>query len=99
VSLPEEVAGRTRWFLLDSPANPPRPWELTTVLRVFSLALERGTRPRREWLVYAFSPLDENVDVEVMIPGRGPVRVHAARAGAFTLVAERDGSAHPVGQQ
>jgi len=95
-NLPPEMALWARWFLLDSSANPPRPWELMTPLRVFALALERGERGRREWLVYAFSPTDDELQAEVKIPGGNITRVRAARGGAFTLVAERDGSTHPV---
>ena len=59
-NLTPELASRPRWFLLDSPANPPRPWQLTTPLAVYSLALVRGRAPHREWLVYAFSPLQRS---------------------------------------
>jgi hypothetical protein len=87
-ALSRELASRARWFLLDSPANPPRPWQLTTVLRVYALALVQGSRPNREWLIYAFSPLDPTTDVEVAIPDGPRVRVPAAVGGAFSLVSE-----------
>jgi len=87
-NLPPELAARQRWFLLDSPLNPPRPWELTTALRIFSLALERGQKPQREWLVYAESPLDDFPDAEVTIPGGPRVHVHSTPGGAFSRVSE-----------
>lgn len=87
-ALTPELASRARWFLLDSPANPPRPWQLTTPLAIYSLALVRGLRPSREWLVYAFSPLQRATDVRVAIPSGPEVTVRAARRGAFTLVHE-----------
>ncbi len=88
IALTPELASRARWFLLDSPANPPRPWQLTTALAVYSLALVRGRAPHREWLVYAFSPRERATDVAVKIPGGAEVTVRAARGGAFTLVSE-----------
>ena len=97
-ALTPELASRPRWFLLDSPANPPQPWQLTTPLAVYSLALVRGQRPRREWLVYAFSPLERSADVQVRIPDGADVPVRAARGGAFTLVREDGPAGRPSTQ-
>lgn len=91
-ALTPELASRPRWFLLDSPANPPRPWQLTTPLAVYSLALVRGRAPRREWLVYAFSPLRRSGVVSVRIPGGPEVMVQTAPGGAFTRIEE----GHPL---
>jgi hypothetical protein len=88
-ALTRELASRPRWFLLDSPDNPPRPWELTTPLAVYSLALVRGRTPHREWLVYAFSPLQHTGTVRVRIPDGPEVTVQTAQAGAFTRIEER----------
>ncbi|MHB8813052.1 MAG: hypothetical protein ACYDAE_07265 [Steroidobacteraceae bacterium] len=96
-ALTPELASRPRWFLLDSPANPPRPWELTTPLAVYALALVRGHAPHREWLVYAFSPLAHAEIVSVRIPGGPEVVVKAAQGGAFTRIAE--GTLLPVGRE
>ena len=87
-ALTPELADRPRWFLLDTPANPPRPWQLMTPLAVYSLALVRGRAPHREWLVYAFSPRERSIRVPVRIPGGPEVTVSAAVGGAFTLVRE-----------
>ena len=87
-ALTPELAAGARWFLLDSPANPPRPWQLTTPLSVYSLALVRGRRPHREWLVYAYSPLQRRDVVSVRIPGGPEVMVQAAQQGAFTRIEE-----------
>ena len=87
-ALTPELASRPRWFLLDSPANAPRPWQLTTPLTVYSLALVRGQTPHREWLVYAFSPLQRSGVVTVQIPEGPEVRVRTAEQGAFTLIKE-----------
>jgi hypothetical protein len=88
IAMPPELASRPRWFLLDSPANPPRPWQLTTPLAVYPLALVRGRAPHREWLVYAFSPVQRTGVVPVQIPGGPEVRVRTAEQGAFTLIEE-----------
>jgi hypothetical protein len=95
-ALTPELASRPRWFLLDSPANPPRPWQLTTPLAVYSLALVRGRRPDREWLVYAFSPLASSVKVVVRIPEFAEITVRAARGGAFTWVRESGSAGRPA---
>jgi len=87
-AMPPDLASHPRWFLLDSPQNPPRPWQLTTSLAVYSLALVRGRAPHREWLVYAFSPLRPSAVVSVQLPGGPEARVRAADAGAFTLIEE-----------
>jgi hypothetical protein len=96
-NLPPDFAARPRWFLLDSPLNPTRPWQLITELKILSLALEEGERPHRHWLVYASSPLEERPHAEVVIPGGPHVQVRASPAGAFTLVSEEDGTARTVG--
>lgn len=91
-SLTPELASPARWFLLDTPANPPRPWQLGTPLAVYALALVRGGAPHRQWLVYAFSPLRASAIVPVRIPGGPEVTVRTADRGAFTLIAE----GHPL---
>jgi hypothetical protein len=96
-NLPPDFAARPRWFLLDSPLNPARPWALTTDLKVLSLAFERGAAPHRQWLVYASSPREELARAEVVIPGGPHVRVRAAPAGVFTLVSDEEGSTREVG--
>jgi len=85
-ALPADYAGRARWFLLDSPANPPRPWRLDTPLEVFALALEAGESAGREWLVYAFSPRRAQMQVDVQIPDGPRVRVQATSSGCFSRV-------------
>jgi hypothetical protein len=87
-ALTPELASRPRWFLLDSAANPPSPWQLTTPLAVYSLALVQGRAPHREWLVYAFSPLQRSDIVSVRLPEGPEVMVSAAQRGAFTLIEE-----------
>jgi len=85
-NLPADFASRARWFLLDSPANPARPWKLDTPLELYSLALELGSETSTEWLVYAFSPRRAAMEAQVQIPGGPRVTVQAAAAGCFSLV-------------
>jgi len=95
-ALTPQLASRPRWFLLDTPANSPRPWQLTTPLAVYSLALVRGREPHREWLVYAFSPREHSARVKVLIPGGPEVTVSATSGGAFTLVRESGPAGRPA---
>jgi hypothetical protein len=95
-ALPQELAGRARWFLLDSTANPPRPWELRSTLPVYALALERGERPHREWLVYAFAPMDIERESEVTVPGGPVVKITATDGGSFVLVHEGEAVTLPL---
>jgi len=95
--VPEEIGSLDRWFLLDSPENPARPWELLSPIRVYSLALELGSPGSREWLVYSFAPLEPSRRYfHVSIPGGPDVEVLASRAGCFTRITER-GSVNLVG--
>jgi hypothetical protein len=96
-ALPAELADRARWFLLDCSANPQRPWQLTTPLRVYALALEQGRAPQRQWLVYAFSPEAASMTAEVTIPGGPRVAVPASVEGIFSLVSERVSDVRSVG--
>jgi hypothetical protein len=87
-----------RWYLLDASANPPRPWTLETPLAVYALALERGTKPAREWLVYAHSPLaPAPVSTRVPLPGGPAVTVLSTRSGCFTLLREADSRPTQIG--
>lgn len=90
VSLPADWKAVDRWFLLESVANPPRPWRLDTPLAVYPLALETGQAPERRWLVYAFAPsAREAIEARVTLPGLGDVHARASRRGCFTVYAER----------
>jgi len=96
-ALPADFAAKPRWFLLDTPQNPPRPWQLDTPLKVFALALELGTAPRREWLVYAFSPLDQQLQAAVHIPGGPSQTILSTRAGCFSLMTEQSKTISRIG--
>lgn len=85
-----------RWFLLDTNLDPPRPWTLKTNLPVFSMALVRGEKGARRWLLYAHSPLADRKGVQVTIDDYRKVTVDVPRAGAFYLIEERNGKVAPV---
>jgi len=85
-----------RWFLLDTSLDPKRPWEMTTNLPVFSLALVRGEEGSRQWLVYAHSPLEDRKKVEITLPEYGALQLDVPRAGTFLIVDEKTRSVRPV---
>lgn len=86
-----------RWFALDTSADPPRPWKLTTQLPVLALARVIGEKPKREWLLYAHAPLGERESVEIAIPDYRAVKVRVAVGGSFYHVVETSGSVAEVG--
>jgi hypothetical protein len=95
--IPVEYQTTERWFLLDTNLDPHRPWTLSTELPVFSLSLVIGQAPKREWLVYAHSPLRVFDRVEINIPGYKSIMVKVSPAGIFYHVTEIDNSVIPVG--
>jgi len=96
--IPARLKNVDRWFHLDTSADPPRPWQLTTRMPVFTLARVIGEKPRREWLLYAHAPMGDRTGVEVAIPDYGPVRVDVSLGGSFYLVSEADRSVTAVGR-
>jgi len=95
--VPERYAAADRWFHLPTDCDPPRPWTLTTRIPVFTLARVLGTKPRREWLLYAHAPMGAREGVQVTIPDYGPVKVDVPVGGCFHLIREADGSITAVG--
>lgn len=89
--VPAKYHDTLRWYLLDTNLDPARPWEQTTTLPVFALALVRGEKGNRQWLVYAHSPLANRQGVEISVPGFGQVTVDVSRAGTFYLIDEPGG--------
>ena len=87
-NVPEEYKSVPRWFLLNTSLDPKRPWSLSTELPVFSLALVLGQAPQRQWLVYAYSPLQDRSNVQVTIPGYGPIGIGVRPSGVFYEVSE-----------
>ncbi|BBA32350.1 hypothetical protein sS8_0382 [Methylocaldum marinum] len=90
-NIPVEYKGKDRWFLLDTNMDPKRPWTLSTEIPVFTLALEKGVLPTREWLIVVHAPLGNQSNVEVTIPEYGTVRVNASPKGGYYHLYEVDG--------
>jgi len=95
-NIPARWKDADRWFQLDTNLDPPRPWDLTTELPVFSLARVLVERGRRQWRLYAHSPLKPRRGVEVEIPGYGKATISVAPAGSYYLVDEKSRSATAV---
>jgi len=87
--IPEKYKNVDRWYLLDTNLDAPRPWSLKTNIPVFSLALARGEKGARRWLLYAHSPLKDRKGVQITIPDYGNVTVDVPRAGGFYVVEEK----------
>jgi hypothetical protein len=94
--LPEKYKDINRWYMLDTSLDPPRPWKQKTNLPVLSLALVKGDKGARQWLLYAHSPLEDRRGVEITIPDFGKVTVDVPRAGAFYLVDEATKKTSPI---
>ena len=97
VDIPEEYQDENRWFLLDANVNSREyPWEMFWEVRVFAIALVRGQAPKRQWLVYAHSPLADRKNVELMIPVYGEITVDVSIGGSFYEVYETEKSVRAV---
>jgi hypothetical protein len=94
--IPAKYRDIRRWYLLDTNLDAPWPWEQTTDIPVFSMALVRGESGRRQWLVYAHSPLADRNGVEITLPEYGKLTVNVPRAGAFFLIDEGGKKVQPV---
>ena len=86
--IPPRWQSLPRWFLLEAEGNPSRPWTLETPIPVFALALELGTAPSREWLVYASSPLDESRELRIRLRDGVQPKLRATQGGCFSRVVE-----------
>jgi len=86
--IPARYAKIHRWFLLDTSLDPPRPWKMKTNLPVFSMALVRGKKGARRWLLYAHAPLADRKGVRITIPDCKDVTLDVPRAGIFCLIEE-----------
>ncbi|MEA2017423.1 MAG: hypothetical protein U9N59_03150, partial [Campylobacterota bacterium] len=87
-NIPEQYKNDPRWFLLDTDANPPRPWAEDAEIAVWAFALVKGEAPNREWLVYVQSPSGDKSDVTVTIPEYKDVLVDSRVEGNFFILSE-----------
>jgi len=96
-AIPAEYQNSDRWFLLDADVNSSKyPWELSTPIEVFALALVQGKSPTRQWLVYTHSPLAERKSVRLEIPDYREIAVDVGIGGSFYEVDERAGGVKPL---
>jgi len=89
-NIPKQYLNDPRWFLLETDANPQRPWADNISIPVWAFALVKGEAPNREWLVYAQSPEGDISDVTVSIPGYKDILVDGSVLGSFYVVHESD---------
>jgi hypothetical protein len=60
-----------------------------SIYNVWIMANAMGTSPNREWLIYAYTPLEADVEVEAQLPGyESPINLTAKREGTYYLVRE-----------
>jgi len=105
-NIPSEYSGKPRWFILPADVNgfspPGIPSDylanVTTEIKVFSLALELGSAPHRSWLIYTNSPLQSRFNVHISIPGRsGNITLPSIAAGGnFYEVYEASAEVLPI---
>ena len=94
-------AGLDCFFQLSVAINPPFtawpsgngvsgtwPDQPGAVIKVWAIAYELGTKPKREWLLITQSPREDRKAVVVTVPGFGDATVDVTRSGTFHLLSE-----------
>jgi hypothetical protein len=85
---------RMRWYQLpnDVTYEPVSDDEYSTMrektFNVWIMANVMGTSPDREWLIYAYTPLEEEMEVTAQLPEYGDVTLTVKRGGTYYLVRE-----------
>jgi PKD repeat protein len=85
---------RARWYQLPNilTYEPTSGDDYSTIhsriFNVWIMANVMGTFPEREWLIYANSPLEAEMDVTAILPGYGTINLTAERGGTYYLVRE-----------
>jgi len=77
-NIPNQYKDVPRWFLLDNDASQ----------KVWAFTLIKGTRPNRQWLVYAQSPENNLSDITITIPNFRNIMVNVTQKGSFYIVDE-----------
>lgn len=95
-NIPREYKNVDRWFLLNTSLDPKWPWGFDDKIPVFSLALVMGEYPVREWLVYAHAPLQRHGDVQLEVPGYGPIKVAVESSGSYYHIIEKTKSVSTI---
>ena len=88
----EEYASIPKWFNLNTSLDrfPPagQQVDMKTEMPVWALALVLGDAPKREWLVYAYSPKQNRTQVTISIPEYRDITLDVPQAGVFHHVVE-----------
>lgn len=85
---------RMRWYQLhnDVTYEPTSSDNYSTMrektFNIWIMANVMGTSPEREWLVFAYTPLQAEMDVTAELPGYGNITITANRGGTYYLVRE-----------
>ncbi len=85
---------RMRWYQLPNNLTyePAYSDNYTSIggrtFNVWIMANVIGTSPEREWLIYACTPLQAEMDVTAELPGYGDITITAKRGGTYYLVRE-----------
>ena len=105
--VPKEYQDVPRWFLLSTNLDTQKPWhvsgwdnadydEADVVFPVFSIARVINQAPKRQWLVYAHSPLQARNHVKITVPEYGEIDVSVSQSGSFYLLTEGSKSVQTV---
>lgn len=97
--VPKEYADVPRWFLLSTNLDTEKPYRVSgwdnadydepeVVVPVFSIARVINEAPKRQWLVYAHSPLQARNHVKITVPEYGEIDVTVSQSGSFYLLTE-----------
>ena len=87
-NIPSQYQYDPRKFLLETDANPIKPWDENTAIKVWSFALLKGESPNREWLVYVQSPEGNISDLTVTIPTYQDIKVDSSVNGQFYILSD-----------
>jgi hypothetical protein len=85
---------RMRWYQLpnDVTYEPLSSDDYSTMrtktFNVWIMANVMGTSPNREWLVFAYTPLEAQMNVSAELPEYGDINLTANRGGTYYLVRE-----------
>ncbi|HEV7406701.1 MAG TPA: LamG-like jellyroll fold domain-containing protein [Chthoniobacteraceae bacterium] len=97
--VPKEYQEVARWFMLSTNLDTQKPWKVSgwdnadydekdVVFPVFSIARVINEKPKRQWLVYAHSPLQARNHVQITVPEYGDIDVSVSQSGSFFLLTE-----------
>jgi len=97
--VPTEYQDVARWFMLTTNLDTQKPWHVSgwdnadydeqdVVFPVFAIARVINEKPKRQWLVYAHSPLQARNHVKITVPEYGDIEVSVSQSGSFFLLIE-----------